>query len=375
MFWVHASNAARLEQSFRDIADRVKIQGRSDANSNIFKLVHDWLHDVKQQWLLILDNVDDARFLLDHQTVNSASSSKPLREYLPNCERGSFLITTRNRGAALKLVEQRDIISINPMDETEAQMLLEKKLHTEDSKSDTAELAAVLEYMPLAIVQAAAYILRGAPRCSVQQYLREFKKSEGKRTSLLRRDEGQLRRDREATNSIIITWQISFEHIQQVRPTAADLLSLMSFFDRQGIPERLLRHQTEQDKNQRSEEHCIDDACDSNEDNESSQSSADGEEFEDDVLVLREFSFVSINADQTTFEMHALVQLATRKWLEANGELEPYKQRFITTLCAAFPTGRHENWAVCETLFPHAISALDQQPEGEPSLVEWWRPC
>jgi hypothetical protein len=114
------------------------------------------------------------------------------------------------------------------------------------NSGDVAELAAALEFVPLAIVQAAAYISQRAPRCSVRQYLEEFKKSERKRTSLLNRDEGQLRRDWEAKNSIIITWQISFDYIHQTRPSAADLLSLMSFFDRQGISEVLLRNRTEQ---------------------------------------------------------------------------------------------------------------------------------
>jgi len=67
-----------------------------------------------------------------------------------------------------------------------------------------------------------------------------------KKTSLLNCDDGQLRRDGEAKNSIIITWQISFEYIHEIRPTAANLLSLMSFFDRQGIPEALLRSRDEQ---------------------------------------------------------------------------------------------------------------------------------
>jgi hypothetical protein len=48
VFWVHASNAARFEQSYRDIADRVKIAGRRDPQANIFKQVHDWLRDCKQ---------------------------------------------------------------------------------------------------------------------------------------------------------------------------------------------------------------------------------------------------------------------------------------------------------------------------------------
>jgi hypothetical protein len=59
--WVHGSNAARFEQSFREIADQVKIPNRRNPKANIFKLVHDWLHDEKKgKWVLILDNADDA---------------------------------------------------------------------------------------------------------------------------------------------------------------------------------------------------------------------------------------------------------------------------------------------------------------------------
>jgi hypothetical protein len=57
----------------------------------------------------------------------------------------------------------------------------------------------------------------------------------------LNRDEGDVRRDRAVTNSIILTWEISFEHIRKIRHSAAGLLSLMSFFDCQAIPETLLK--------------------------------------------------------------------------------------------------------------------------------------
>ncbi|KAF2015155.1 hypothetical protein BU24DRAFT_493604, partial [Aaosphaeria arxii CBS 175.79] len=79
VFWAHASNAARLEQSFHDIADRVRIVGRQDSQANIFKLVHDWLCDSKQPWLLVLDNVDDASFLLEAQPASSKTAARPLR--------------------------------------------------------------------------------------------------------------------------------------------------------------------------------------------------------------------------------------------------------------------------------------------------------
>ena len=54
---------------------------------------------------------------------------------------------------------------------------------------------------------------------------------------LLEHDAGDLRRDGGVSNAILTIWQISFDCIRAKRRSAADLLSLMSFFDRQGILE------------------------------------------------------------------------------------------------------------------------------------------
>jgi tetratricopeptide (TPR) repeat protein len=211
--------------------------------------------------------------------------------------------------------------------------------------------------------------LQRAPRCSIAKYLEEFQKNERKRSNLLTYDNIQLRRDWEAKNSIVVTWQISFEHIQQTRPSAADLLSLMSFFDRQGIPESVLRSGREHGETQRIQR--VDNDWHSDEEDEASQCSAGDDAFEHDVVTLRNFCFISVDTNGTSFEMHALVQLATRMWLAANAKIKMWRQRFISTLCAEFPTGKYENWAACQALFSHARSAAGQQPEDESSLVEW----
>jgi hypothetical protein len=52
---------------------------------------------------------------------------------------------------------------------------------------------------------------------------------------------GHLRRDEEAKSSIITTWQISFDDIRKKWSLSADLLSLMGIFDREGIPEAVLK--------------------------------------------------------------------------------------------------------------------------------------
>jgi tetratricopeptide (TPR) repeat protein len=69
--------------------------------------------------------------------------------------------------------------------------------------------------------------------------------------------------------------------------------------------------------------------------------------------------------------MHRLVQLSVRRWLERSGNLEKWKQQFITHLCVAMPTGDYENWIQCQVLFPHVRSALSQKPERDDSLREW----
>ncbi|KAF2022622.1 hypothetical protein EK21DRAFT_119566 [Setomelanomma holmii] len=352
VFWVHASNAARFEQSYRDIADQVKIAGRQDPQANIFKLI---------TWTM----------LAFFSTFTPTVAARPLLDYLPHCERGSILVTTRNEEAALKLVERRDIIYVEPMDDAEGLALFKKKLGPQDNNSDVAELAAALEYMPLAIVQAAAYILQRGSRCSVAKYLDEYRKSEHKRTSLLNRDEGHLRRDREAKNSILVTWQVSFEYIQQTRSSATDLLSLMSFFDRQGISEDLLRPCTKRQGAQTIQTEQVGMDTDSDLEDDVSQSSAGDDEFGDDVVVLQIFCFISTDASGRMFEMHALVQLATRMWLEANSELEKWKQQFVSNLRAAFPTGEYENWAACQPLYAHAKAAMGQQPKDESVIAEW----
>jgi hypothetical protein len=115
----------------------------------------------------------------------------------------------------------------------------------------------------------------------------------------------------------------------------------MSFFDRQGIPEALVRnrvasehnhgslkendkHTDEKGTREREREREKEEKEKNEEDEEDKDSvlgCSEDNEFEDDVQTLRNYSFLFVDIDRT-FEMHALVQLAMRKWLEAHGQLE-----------------------------------------------------
>ncbi|KAJ5335691.1 Tetratricopeptide-like helical [Penicillium brevicompactum] len=191
--------------------------------------------------------------------------------------------------------------------------------------------------MPLAIVQAASYIRNRAPRSLVSQYLKDFLESDRKATRLLKKET--------AKNSILVTWQISFDYICQTKPSAAQLLSLMSFFDRQGIPENLVQHQPKTNYISSSE-------LPSNSSNGETSKSDSGPDFEDDVATLRDYSFIFVIANSSLFTMHQL------------------KGEFISTLCDEFPTGQYENWERYRPLFPHVKSAMSQKPASTKYLLK-----
>jgi len=355
VFWVHASSAARFEEGYRKVAERVKIPGWDKPEVDILHLVSNWLCDeANGYWVMIVDNADDPS-VFSHQGDGSASkdgssSSAPqansLSDFLPQSPSGSILITSRNRELAYKLTESTsDIIKVNPMDQGHALALLRKKLGTDLERDDEVELLQTLDYMPLAITQAAAYISQRAPRTTVSRYLQDLLRGDKERASLLKKDVGDSRRDGRASNSIIATWQISFEHIRQNKPSAARLLSLMSLFDRQGIPESLLNHRYQEDDVE--------------------------DDFEDDIHILSSYSLIGMNVDGNVFEMHRLVQFSTKAWLEINSELEKWKEQYIKVIDEAFPVGRYENWKTCLDLFPHAENVLAYRPTNEAHLENW----
>ena len=361
VFWVHAGTWPRVEEGFRAIAEAVKLPGRNQSNADIPKLVSGWLSNERNgRWVMVLDSADDIDVF--YGEAASTGDGRPLASYLPQSRNGSILVTTRNKDLAFRLVGNHcDIISVGPMTEEDALLLLEKRLGSLSDVEVATDLVRALDLIPLPISQAAAYIQARAPRSSLEKYLVDFRASERKRARLLGHDAGDLRREGGASNSVRTTWEISFDYIRSKRPSAADLLSLMSFFDPQGIPESLLKP-----------EHSGSQHRDSG---HSESESSDGEtddSFDDDVAMLSDYCLVTVNEGGVVFEMHGLVQLSTRKWLETHGVQEAFKKGYIKRLTAAFPKADdHGNWPACQKLFAHVEAAVDLRP-AEGRIQETW---
>jgi hypothetical protein len=202
---------------------------------------------------------------------------------------------------------------------------------------------AALEYMPLAITQAAAFLQQSRRKYTIARYIEDLEKLDASNDALIDRDHGDLRRDPDASNAIMLTWQISFEYIVQTRRSAAELLSLMSLCDRHSIPELLISPALE------------------------SESIA----FDDDVTMLVEFSFVAEASYESSFEMHRLVQIATRKWMAWRGELRTRVDQFVVKLENTMPWAEHSNNARCEVLFPHVRYAMELEQYVSTAATPW----
>jgi tetratricopeptide (TPR) repeat protein len=360
VFWVHASTRARFEEAYRDIADRLQLLGRSDPKANVLKLVSDWLRDeTNGRWVMVLDNVDEAETFFPSQKCQrdeaDASAHIPLATHLPQSHNGAVLVTSRNKDAAAKLAGgYNKIKEVLAMDNSEGLQLLRNKLRDPPNDESAVELLRMLDGIPLAITQAAAYISRRA-RMTVARYLDEFRKNDKKRESLLNWDAGELRRDDSASNSVVTTWQMSFEQIQRERPSAAELLSLMSFFNPQGIPESTLRRYSRENTGTAELDH----------DKEMSGA------FEDDLDILQAYSLVSMTANSEACEMHALVQFCTRVWLSSFGNAAQWEQRFILLMAQELPNGQYKNWGKCQQLLPHIEPLFNSEPAAREALKAW----
>ena len=345
VFWVHANNAARFEQSYRNIATATKIPGIEDPTVDVLNLVSQWLGSSESgDWFLILDNADDADMFfgppVGPTTQSDAASIEPpcLSRFLPQTGTGSILVTSRDEGTAFRLTGGRkQVLRVDIMSEDDTMALLTNKL-PEDPSDNSAKKELIIELgsVPLAVTQASAYITVQGSRMTVAKYLQLLRHDEKNQIDLLSKNEVDLRRDPGVPNSVIRTWQISFSQIKDQNPAAADLLSCMCMLDRQGIPEFLFCEDGDQSLN-----------------------------FEEAIGTLLRFSFVIEEKGNKAFAIHRLVQLATRKWLEAYGEMGKAQEEALRLISDHYPVGTYENWTVCEALEPHAQVVLKYTYDSE----------
>ncbi|KAF2189111.1 HET-domain-containing protein [Zopfia rhizophila CBS 207.26] len=326
VFWIPATDPETLLQAYSAVAEELGIPGRDEQGVDVKRLVQNYLsNESAGQWLVVFDNADDMDMWMGEP---SERQSIRLLDYLPKSRQGSILFTTRDRKVATKLASQ-NVVEVQEMNSEMALKLLQKCLIGDDvaaCQTDTETLLAQLTYLPLAIVQAAAYI--NANGTSIADYLSLLDEQDESMIELLSEDFEDDGRYRNIKNPVATTWLISFERIKQRDPLAAEYLSFMACIEPKDIPQSLLPVGPTRKKEM------------------------------DAIGTLHAYSFVIRRPADFVVDLHRLVHIATRNWLRENGQLVYWIEKAILRLEQVFPDDTHINRSIWRAYLPHVRVVL-----------------
>jgi len=260
-----------------------------------------WLAS-QDDWLLILDNVDDLRIV---------------HELLPTKGQGHVLLTTRIQAVG-NAGNKIEVVMMNREEGILFLLRRAKKIGLDDSidqisekdREDAQAIVDALEGLPLALDQAGAYIEE--TQITLSQYRKLLASSKEK--ILLRR--GTTFSDH--PESVASTFSLSFQKVEQENPAAADLLRLFAFLSPDAIPEELIKEGRDK-LNFRLKDVAGDPLA-----------------LNEAITTLLKYSLIRRNPDTETFTIHRLVQIIIRGMLDEDTELQWSKQA-IYAVDQAYP--------------------------------------
>ncbi|KAI1132527.1 hypothetical protein F5Y10DRAFT_196580 [Nemania abortiva] len=334
VLWVPAINATTFESAYRSIGRRFDIVGIDADKADVKMLVKTALsREDSGRWLLIIDNADDTDLFF---------GPARLSDYIPFSKTGSVLFTTRNHQVTVNLnIPKCGTYDVMEMSRAETTKLLQMNLK-EAQICDADSTSGLLEFLadlPLAIKQASAFMAQTG--ITITKYLERCHLSEKSSIKLLSKNFEDRGRYRGVKNPIAATWLISFEHISRT-PLAVRYLKYMSFIAEKGIPRSLLPLVTGTDELQADEA----------------------------IGILKAYAFITQRGTQDLFDVHRLVHLVMRAWLEENGEQEEYASEVMQHVAKQFPFPEHENRDVWMSYLPHAQALLNRDAcSKDPNLL------
>ncbi|KIL87216.1 hypothetical protein FAVG1_09773 [Fusarium avenaceum] len=333
IFWVSALSVITFENAYRDIAGYLGIQPVEDGKNNVVSLVKQALS--KQEvgkWLLIVDNADDQSLVFEPGSLAS---------YLPSSPQGSIMFTTRTSEITSMLdVPSVGIFRIDAMSPQESMDLMGTRLSTlqmEDSENLYALFKDLL-HLPLAIKQAAAYMQQ--TRDTPKKYLGLCRASDKDLIRLLSEGFEDRTRHKNAENPVAKTWLISFTHLSNHNPLASRYLHFMSFLSEKNIPLSVLPPQDELEANRA-------------------------------IGALQAYAFITAREDKDFIDMHRLVRLAIRNWLEDRGKDKESYAHVQTRMLILFKTSSSGFQAEWARYIPHCHAVVNADALSTSAHSTW----
>ncbi|KAF2647102.1 HET-domain-containing protein [Lophiostoma macrostomum CBS 122681] len=238
IFWLNANDEDSLRFSYRSIARQilqchpstgvlssVDLEGDLD---RVVSAVKSWLElQGNTHWLMVYDNYDNPRL-----SKNSDRSTVDIRQYLPESDHGSIIITTRSaRVTQGQRIQVQKLIALEDGLKILANMSGRKGI---ENDTGAKALVSKLDGLPLALSTAGAYLEHVTT--SFAEYLQLYEASWLK----LQRTSPTLSSYED--RSLYTTWQVTFNLIRKQNAASAQLLKLWAYFDKQDVWFGLLRH-------------------------------------------------------------------------------------------------------------------------------------
>lgn len=304
LVWITATSRTAILTGYADAAARTTGIDDSEADHAATRFLG-WLNEPHQRrWLIVLDDLDDPNDLIGL--------------WPPSTTAGRTVVTTRRRDAAL--LAGRHLIDVDVFSPDESVAYLRDTLrHRPQRLHEAAELAADLGHLPLALSQAAAYILDRGPRLTCARY-----------RSLLadqRRGLADLAPDAlpdQHRDIVAATWSLSIERTDRLAPAglARPVLESAALLDPNGIPLDVLTADPVAGYCARRLDRPI-----------------DREDLDDALHTLHRFSLLTVDETTATVRMHALLQRAVRD------NTDPGHEAALATTTA---DALHEQWPSIE---------------------------
>ncbi|KAI1519708.1 kinesin light chain [Pyrenophora tritici-repentis] len=325
VFWMDASDKDSLYQSYASVAQKISVLGWDDDQADMKQLLKRCLVEISaRKCLMIFDNTE-------HTTLRSSGSctteASDLADCLPQSKLCSVIFTTTNSATAQALALQ-NIITLRKLTLDAALRMLQVRLAKTLANIEQLEaehLLRELSYLPLAVMQAAAYI--EASGITVQEYrsrLDDYKEPAIEHSG--DSSEGRIQ-ESGVEGPVAAALFLSIDQISRDHAFAADCLFLAACVDRKDISLDLLEAVSMQAR-------------------------------EDAIRMLDKYALVTRRPAESALDLHRLVHQALRKRLQMQGQLQEWTQRTITQLLQVFPDDDHSNRSKWRRLLPHAQYAL-----------------
>ncbi len=294
--------------------------------------------------------------------MDNADTPEFLGKYLPRNPPGHVLLTTRAHDLG-HLNIHAPLLLEKLSEEASLQFFLQRCNFlnaNEKARSSAADLARELDYLPLAMAHAAAYIAHR--QTGFAHYLELYR---ARRLALL--DESGGVPGANYLISIRATWEMNFLALETERGTgrpgayAQDLLNFCAFIGADDIPCDLVLAGAK--------EYCLPLyallAQPQNGEEKTDFCGVEDEEIYHSLLLpLVQYSLVTKNLEPPPrFNIHRMVQMAVADRL--GNQKREWLEKTVRVIDSAFPIPEAENWQKCERLLPHAIAVADMVRQKE----------